>query len=529
MTTTTTTMCYIHRLYTTISLIFIKSLLSPICCHPILIVISFDGFRNDYVRPDLTPHMFKLANNGVRAHMRSSFVTKTYPNHQTIATGFYEEFHGIINNEMFDPLYNETFNVDNSSDIWWNESPVIPIWIANQMVDPVNRFSASMQWPGSQVVYKNHAIKYRQEWNDTLTWNKRIDIIIKWMTDSIPTANCVFAYFDEPDTTAHEYGPFGDETIEKVRIADQTIGHLINRLEQKRLLSKTNIIILSDHGMAEVKSDRVINLNTFLDPDLYHIYGASPVWSIEPKHKYEEQVYQTLLNASKTKNFTVYKREDIPEYLHYKKHRRILSIFIVADEGWDIYKNMTWTPKGIHQWGNHGYDNRLESMRPLFIANGPTFKSGYNHTKPFVNVDLYPLMLYVLQLYPTIQFPSNGSLTNIWDILIPPIYADSYDSSAQKWFNFIFYIFGGFGILFFGSVCLICSTNIGKSVRSRRSTDVVWESLGSGLDIDLRSHLDPSVNDFSKSFDDDIISRANRLQKPEETLLLLEDSDEEDL
>ena len=61
--------------------------------------------------------------------MMSSFVTKTYPNHQTIATGYYEEFHGIVNNEMFDPLYNETFNVDKSPDKWWAESPVLPIWV----------------------------------------------------------------------------------------------------------------------------------------------------------------------------------------------------------------------------------------------------------------------------------------------------------------------------------------------------------------------------------------------------------------
>ncbi|CAG2120036.1 unnamed protein product, partial [Medioppia subpectinata] len=162
-------------------------------------------------------------------------------------------------------------------------------------------------------------------------------------------------------------------------------------------------------------------------------------------------------------------------------------------------------------------------------ASGPAFKSGYNHAKPFINVDLYPLMLRVLQLFPTTQFPSNGSLTNVWDLLIPPIYSEDYDTSTQKWFNLILYVFGGFGVLFFGSVCLICSTNVRKSLRKSRPPDIVWDSLGNGLDIDLRSHLGPDVHDFSKPFDDDIINRAKRLQRPEETLLLLEDDDEEDL
>ena len=62
--------------------------------------------------------------------MVSSFVTKTYPNHQTIATGYYEGIHGIVNNEMFDPKLNETFDVDKSGDNWWTDSSqVLPIWV----------------------------------------------------------------------------------------------------------------------------------------------------------------------------------------------------------------------------------------------------------------------------------------------------------------------------------------------------------------------------------------------------------------
>jgi hypothetical protein len=91
----------------------------------------------------------------------------------------------------------------------------------------------------------------------------------------------------------------------------------------------------------------VINLDQFLNKSWYQIYGASPVWSILPKPGFEEQVFQTLSKASKTMNFTVYKKDQIPEEYHYRNNRRILPIFIVADEGWDIYQNMTWTPKGL--------------------------------------------------------------------------------------------------------------------------------------------------------------------------------------
>lgn len=68
---------------------------------PKLIVISFDGFRPDYVNATVTPHLFKLAQSGVTArHMKSSFGTKTLPNHMSIATGLFQESHGIIHNKV---------------------------------------------------------------------------------------------------------------------------------------------------------------------------------------------------------------------------------------------------------------------------------------------------------------------------------------------------------------------------------------------------------------------------------------------
>jgi predicted AlkP superfamily pyrophosphatase or phosphodiesterase len=45
---------------------------STVSCHPIplLIVISFDGFRNDYINNSLTPNLYKLAENGVKGQYK---------------------------------------------------------------------------------------------------------------------------------------------------------------------------------------------------------------------------------------------------------------------------------------------------------------------------------------------------------------------------------------------------------------------------------------------------------------------------
>jgi ectonucleotide pyrophosphatase/phosphodiesterase family protein 5 len=162
----------------------------------------------------------------------------------------------------------------------------------------------------------------------------------------------------------------------------------------------------------------VINLNDILDPSWYDWYGGSPNWSILPKPGHYDKIYDILWKASQTMPFTIYKRQEIPEHYHYSRNRRILPLFLVADEGWDVFQNVSQVhkPKGWPVWGNHGWDNRLLSMRPLFMANGPAFKSRYYHNRVFLNTDLFPLMLRILGL-PLKPFPSDGSLDSVIDLL----------------------------------------------------------------------------------------------------------------
>lgn len=63
--------------------------------------------------------------------------------------------------------------------------------------------------------------------------------------------------------------------------------------------------------------------------------------------------------------------------------------------------------------GNHGYDNTLRSMQPVFVARGPAFRQNYVKAS-MRSVDLYPLMCHILSTRP---LPNNGSLLNIQDLL----------------------------------------------------------------------------------------------------------------
>ena len=65
--------------------------------------------------------------------------------------------------------------------------------------------------------------------------------------------------------------------------------------------------------------------------------------------------------------------------------------------------------------GNHGYDNRLQSMKPIFYAAGPNIKKNYK-TEPFKNVDIYPLICELLGIPPS---PNNGSVARVRDFIVP--------------------------------------------------------------------------------------------------------------
>ncbi len=84
-----------------------------------VLLISLDGFRASYLDDPAnqycTGNIQRIFKDGVRAeYMQGSFATKTFPSHFTMATGLWEEVHGIVGNKMLDPLYpGEIFNTSN--------------------------------------------------------------------------------------------------------------------------------------------------------------------------------------------------------------------------------------------------------------------------------------------------------------------------------------------------------------------------------------------------------------------------------
>jgi predicted AlkP superfamily pyrophosphatase or phosphodiesterase len=99
--------------------------------HPKVLVVSFDGFRYDYMQKTATPNLQAIKAEGVSVPwMRAQFPTKTFPNHQTMATGLYPASHGITDNVVWDPLHGRELNGFNDDKEFWNFSPdVLPLYV----------------------------------------------------------------------------------------------------------------------------------------------------------------------------------------------------------------------------------------------------------------------------------------------------------------------------------------------------------------------------------------------------------------
>ena len=364
-----------------------------------LILISIDGFRWDYFDKVETPNFDRLIANGSKADgLKTSYPSKTFPNHISIVTGNYPSNHGIISNYFYDAGFDEYFYIGAGSraaqDGKWIDAE--PIWVT---IEKQAKRAMIMFWPMSDAEIMGIRPSKYYVYNEDPTNLDRMDQILSWL---LHTGNArpsfLASYFSVVDSKGHSYGPDGDETIEAIRVVDEAIGHLIDGLEAQNILNEVNIMIVSDHGMTETPDTKVINIADYINLDDVVTVGGGPFMEIRPNEGKLESVYQALQNIDNTQ---VFKKEDIPDKFNYKNNNRIEPILLLADEHWSIM-----TPGRTPIAGSHGYDPDYQSMNGIFIAHGPAFKSGFSGPE-IHNIHLYEMMCKILGVVPA---NNDGSL-----------------------------------------------------------------------------------------------------------------------
>ncbi|MGE0089779.1 MAG: ectonucleotide pyrophosphatase/phosphodiesterase [Bacteroidales bacterium] len=373
-----------------------------------VIVLSMDAFRWDYPKMTSTPVLDSIAKVGVKAEsLKPAFPTLTFPNHYSLATGLYPDHHGIVMNNFYDDSLNAVYRIGDRSVVedgrfYGGE----PIWITAQKQ---GLKTASFYWVGSEAAIKGLHPTYWKKYDQSISYESRIDTIISWLQKPIADRpRLIMCYFDQPDGIGHKFGPGSPEVNNMVTYLDSLVGVFTKKLNALPIAEKINFIILSDHGMSTTSSERVIDLSIIINRDwVARSHGGSPVFVVKAKQSCSDSILTAL---SSVNNLKAWKTSEMPQQYNFGKNLRTMDILILANNGWSI----SWgRKKSDYTGGAHGFDNNEKDMHAIFYATGPDFKKGYVHPG-FEGVDIYSLLAYLLNIKPE---KTDGNLLNTIEML----------------------------------------------------------------------------------------------------------------
>lgn len=364
---------------------------------PTLLFISIDGFRADYLNTAPSPNLHKLAETGVTGSMYPVFPSLTFPNHYSIATGLYPAHHGIVSNVFRDPAYPvEVFKYSDdaikSESHWWLGEP---IWVTGEKQ---NQHAAILYWPGSDTEIEGIRPTRWEHFKPNADPEENVaKLLSEFDVPSAGRSTIFGVYFEPVDHAGHVFGPASEELRQSVARVDAAIGTLLDGLARRGIADKVNIVIVSDHGMTKLSRDRVVFLDDYVDPDKIDVAYSGPSFGFYPRELTANEVASRLGHIPHAKLFSL---STAPKRFHYSGSDRLTPYFLLLDDEWSIttHKKFDADPK-FATGGAHGYDPKLESMRALFIAHGPAFKSGAK-MPPFENINLYSLFAHLQGLQP---------------------------------------------------------------------------------------------------------------------------------
>lgn len=373
----------------------------------LLVLLSIDGFRWDYLQKYEAPTLKALAQGGVHAtRMTPVFPSKTFPNHYTLVTGLYPAHHGIVGNGFYDPESGEVFSMSkpasNHEAKWWAEGE--PVWITAER-QGVRSFCYF--WPGSET--DNHGLRPSRfkPFDGTIPTNQRVDELLSWLAGPAEKRPrfCTL-YFDIVDHSGHTYGPESLQTAAAVKEADSAVARLLAGLDRLGLRASTDLVIVSDHGMSPCPVNQVVFLEDLLDLSKVQVDSTGPVGGVRPKPG-QTTAAEILaqIRAKAPPQLHACLRDETPEHFHYRGNPRIPDVVIYMDDHWNFERKAgwaKWAPR--YNAASHGWDPATTNMGALFIANGPTFRHGIE-IPDVENIQVYNLLCAALGIRPS---PNDG-------------------------------------------------------------------------------------------------------------------------
>jgi len=371
---------------------------------PTVILVSLDGFRYDYVDRFKPENLARFIENGVAAKsLVPSFPTKTFPNHYTIATGMRPEHHGIVDNSFYDPEKDDEYRLNKrelvTDGTWYDGTP---LWV---LAEQNGIKAASYFFVGSEAAIMGVRPSYYYDYDGGVANLSRISKVFEWLQlpDSI-RPRMITMYFSDMDDVGHRYGANNDQELSRrMKQLDHELGALFEGV--KSIPQEVNIIIVSDHGMADVSVENYLALDQVIEGVNGRVVNSGALAHIYLDDPNEKEAVIARIKL-KEKGFTVFDPAQGKYYQDLGAHGdRIGDVIVLADLGYYWMENEAYREVMARRMrmdetkvkGTHGYSEKYPEMHGIFYAKGPQIKVGLT-IDSFDNIHIYPLICELLGL-----------------------------------------------------------------------------------------------------------------------------------
>ncbi len=255
------------------------------------LIVGLDGLRADMMTPELTPNLWRIAQQGAwlqRHH--AAFPTATRVNVTSLVTGAHSGRHGIVNNSMYEPGVVADQPVDmgkyhlvEAADAFYQGALLSTPSLGEILTAQGDTMVAVSAGTTGSNRLMHHKVKERggigfsTQSLDACHPRQEAEAIIKrfgpvppaalpdaqrlayitrlWCEHFWPTyrPRVGILWFSDPDKTSHYRGVGAPDTLESIAAGDAQVGHLLSWLESAPGGEQLHLILLSDHGHITVR------------------------------------------------------------------------------------------------------------------------------------------------------------------------------------------------------------------------------------------------------------------------------------
>jgi predicted AlkP superfamily pyrophosphatase or phosphodiesterase len=363
---------------------------------PYVLMVSFDGFRYDYVQRFLEhggtlPNFQRLLAEGSSAEsLIPSYPSSTFPNHYTLVTGLYPGHHGLVNNRFFSRRLGLDYSMSDRERV--QDARFyggLPLW---QYVQRQGLKAASYFWVGSEAPVAGSFPDLYLVYDEDHADEARVDTVLSWL--ALPEAErprFISLYFSFMDDAGHGFGPDSAEVNAALPHADALLGSLLAGIEDSHL--PVNLIVVSDHGMYPINASAdsvILSSSLNLPAGVKAAVSSTLVQLYVDDAALLAETHAAL--KTRARHFEVYLKEETPEHWHYREHPDTGEILLAAEPGYTFSDRPLSGTIGVH-----GYDPVVPQMHAIFYAWGPRIRAGVQ-VPAFENVDVFPLVTHLLDL-----------------------------------------------------------------------------------------------------------------------------------